>query len=122
MCTVLNKDQDVSAGELSKYLEKNRAKAWEGCIAGYIGEILMNLDDQHLADAEVWFETAIELNRDNGTMLFTGRTYALLAELFKRKGDKSKAKENLTKAIDILKECGADGWVKKYDAELATLS
>ena len=50
-----------------------------------------------------------------------GRDYALYAELFKRKGDQSKAKENLIKAIDILKECGADGWVEKYQKKLATL-
>jgi hypothetical protein len=28
------------------------------------------------------------------------------------RGDQSKAKEKLGKAIDILKECGADGWVR----------
>jgi hypothetical protein len=39
--------------------------------------------------------------------------YALYAELFKRKDDLSKARENLNKAIEILKECGADGWIKK---------
>jgi len=33
--------------------------------------------------------------------------YALFAELFKRRGDQSKAKENLDKAINIFKECGA---------------
>jgi hypothetical protein len=42
----------------------------------------MNLDDQRLADAEFWFETAIALNRNNRTILFTARTCALLAELF----------------------------------------
>jgi hypothetical protein len=47
-----------------------------------------------------------------------GGDYALYAELFKRKVDKSKAKENLTMAIDIFKECGADGWVKKYEEEM----
>jgi len=31
-------------------------------------------------------------------------------------------KENLAKVIDIFKECGADGWVKKYEDELASLS
>jgi hypothetical protein len=39
--------------------------------------------------------------------------------LFKRKGDKPKAKENLNKAIEIYKECGADGWMKKAEEELA---
>ena len=37
-------------------------------------------------------------------------------------GDHSKARENLNKAIEIFKECGADGWVEKYDKELAAIS
>ena len=49
------------------------------------------------------------------------RDYALYAELFKRKGDLPKARENLSKAIEIFKECGADGWVEKYEKELASL-
>ena len=44
-----------------------------------------------------------------------GMDFALYADLFKRKGDKSKAKEKLARGIDILKECGADGWVDKYE-------
>jgi len=50
-----------------------------------------------------------------------GRDFAVYAELFKRKGNQSKAKENLNKAIEILKECGADGWVEKYEKELEPL-
>ncbi len=42
--------------------------------------------------------------------------------LLKRKGEKSKAKENLGKAIEIYRECGADGWVEKYEKELAAIS
>jgi len=48
--------------------------------------------------------------------------YALYAELLERKGDYPKAKKNLNTAIDIFKKCGADGWVKKYEEELAALS
>jgi hypothetical protein len=51
-----------------------------------------------------------------------GQDYALYTDLFKRKGDQSKAKENLGKAIQILKECGADGWVEKYEKELVVLA
>jgi hypothetical protein len=54
-------------------------------------------------------------------MWHSARDYALYAELFKRKGDLPKAKENLTKAINIFQECGADGWVEKYEKELAEL-
>jgi hypothetical protein len=50
------------------------------------------------------------------------KDYALYTELFKRKEDLPKARENLTKAVDIFTECGADGWVEKYERGLAELS
>ena len=49
------------------------------------------------------------------------RDYALYSDLFKRKGDVSQANEKLSKAIEIFKKCGADGWVKKYEKKLAAL-
>jgi len=49
------------------------------------------------------------------------RDYALYSELLKRKGELPKAQEHLSKAIKIFKECGADGWVKKYEEELMQL-
>ena len=55
-------------------------------------------------------------------MFNLGRDCALYADLFKRKGDRFKAQENLGKAIEIFKECGADGWVEKAEKELTTLS
>jgi hypothetical protein len=54
-------------------------------------------------------------------MFHLGKDYALYAELFKRKDDRSKVQENLGKAIEIFKECGADGWVVKAEKELAAL-
>jgi hypothetical protein len=42
-------------------------------------------------------------------MFHLGNDYALYAELFKRKGERFKAQENLRRTIEILKECGADG-------------
>jgi len=38
------------------------------------------------------------------------------------KGDRLNFRENLGKAIEILKECGSDGWLGKYEKELALLS
>jgi len=55
-------------------------------------------------------------------MFHLGKDYALYADLFNRKGDRLKAQENLGKAIEILKECGADGWVEKAEKELAQIS
>jgi hypothetical protein len=48
--------------------------------------------------------------------------HACYANWFKKKDDRTGAKEQLTKAIDIFKECGADGWVEKYEKELALIS
>ena len=64
---------------------------------------------------------AIEADKRNGTILNLGRDYAYYAELFRRKGYQPKARENMNKAIEIFKECGADGWVEKYEKELAAI-
>ena len=45
-----------------------------------------------------------------------------MSELCKRKGDPQKAKENLNRAIEIFAECGAEGWQKKTEAEMAAIA
>jgi hypothetical protein len=87
----------------------------------YIGKILLNIDDQHLSEAEDWIKKAIEAHNKYGMMWHLTRDYALYAELLKRKGEQSKVKENLAKAIEIFNEGGADAWVEKYEKELAAL-
>ena len=118
---VRNNEKNIELGMLYSYVAKNKHKLIDGRMRRYIGEILLNIDDQHISDAEGWVKKAIEADKQNGVMFELGRDYALYSELFKRKGDRSKAKENLAEAIEILKECGADGWVKKYEKELAEL-
>ncbi|MBE9570188.1 MAG: tetratricopeptide repeat protein [Proteobacteria bacterium] len=110
------------SNELSNYYEENNLKVIEGWMANYIGEILLNIDDQHLSEAEDWIKNAIETDQKYGMMWSLANDYALYADLFKRKGDKSKAKENLYKAIEIYKECGADGWVEKAEKEMVAFS
>jgi len=118
----LSGDYDINLGELIKYYKDNKFKAFEGWMARYIGEILLNMDDEHLSDAEDWLKKAIETNNRHGMRWFLASDYSLYAELFKRKGKPSKAKESLKRAIEIFKECGADGWVKKTEKELTSLS
>jgi Tfp pilus assembly protein PilF len=84
----------------------------------YLAEILINLEGNHLNTAEKWIHEAIEADRKNGMKFCLGRDYVLSAEIYQRKGDPLKAKENINKAIAIFKECGADGWVEKYEKEL----
>jgi class 3 adenylate cyclase/tetratricopeptide (TPR) repeat protein len=118
---VLNKEKDVDLESLFTYLRNNKVKILEGWIQRYIGEILLNIDDQHISEAEHWIQNAIEADQRNQMMFHLGKDYALYAELFKRKEDRPKAQENLGKAIEIFKECGADGWVGKGEKELAAI-
>ena len=80
------------------------------------------IDDNHLPEAEDWINKAIEMDKRNGMMWHLGQDYSSCAELFKRKDDQSKTKENLNRAIETFKECGADGWVEENEKELAALS
>ena len=70
----------------------------------------------------MWFQKAIEADTKNGFRWDLAQDHAWYAEWFKKKGDMQGAKEQLTKAIDIFRECGADGWVEKYQKELALIS
>jgi tetratricopeptide (TPR) repeat protein len=119
---VMNKEKDIDWDFLSLAAINNKVKAWELLLFKYLGDIFRHIDDIHAPEAEQWYCRAIEAGEKNGNVADIGSTYASYAELFKRKGDRLKAKENLGKAIEILKECGADGWVEKYEKELAALS
>jgi tetratricopeptide (TPR) repeat protein len=119
---MVNDERDIDLESLYEYAAANKMKSFDGMMARYISEILLNIDDHHLSEAGDWINKAIEMDKRNGMMWRLGQDYALYAILLKRKGNTSKAKENLTMAIDIFKECGADGWVERYDEELASLS
>jgi tetratricopeptide (TPR) repeat protein len=118
----INKEKDINLESLFGFYHENRFKQYEGWMARFIGGILLEIDNQHISEVENWIKKAIEADRRHGMMFNLGKDFSLYSELFRRKGDISKAKENLAKAIDIVKECGADGWVKKYEEELASLS
>ena len=118
----MRNEKDIDLESLYGYESENTINIFEGWMQRYIGEILLNIHNLQMNETEKWIMKAIESDKRNNMMWYLGRDYALYADLFKRKGDQSKAKESLNKAIEILKECGADGWVKKYEKELAALS
>ena len=117
---VLSNEKNINLVEVFEYYRNINPRAGKGWAARYIGEILLNIDDQYRSEAEDWFKKAIEADKRNGTMWSLGADYASYAELFKQRGDLERAKQKLNKAIEIFKECGADGWVEKYEKEKAT--
>jgi tetratricopeptide (TPR) repeat protein len=118
---VLNKEKDIDLESLYVYANENKLKWLEGPFSICIAEILLNIDDRHMLEAEDWVKKAIEADTRNRTMMYLGWDYALYAELLKRKGDLAGAKKKLGKAIEIYRECGADGWLKKAQQDLAEL-
>ena len=118
---ILGGDVDIELEPLYRCQATNKTKAWKGYTQRYLSAILMNIDKKHFPEAESWIRKAIEDDSKNGTRFFLAQDFAHYGELCKRKGDLAMAKENLSKAIEIFKECGADGWVKKYEEELAKM-
>ena len=118
----LNRERNVDLEPLYAYVTESRIRMYEGLIKRLLAEILMTINESSISEAEIWVLKAIEADKRNRMMWQLGKDYAVYAELFKRKEDRLKARENLGKAIEILKECGADGWVEKYEEELAMIS
>jgi tetratricopeptide (TPR) repeat protein len=105
---------------LLKSVKKRRES--EGWFHVLLGETYLYLDDLHSAEAEEGFLKAIEVSQISGTRFSLGQAHRSYAELFRREGDRVKAREHLDKAIEIIRQCGADGWVAKYEQEMAALS
>jgi tetratricopeptide (TPR) repeat protein len=122
LAKVMDNDKNINLNEIFECFDNNKFRLWEGIMQYYIGDIFLNIDNNHITEADDWIKKAIEADTRNGMMWNLARDYALYAELFKRKGDLTKARENLSKAIEIFKECGADGWAEKYEKELASLA
>lgn len=119
---VMNNEKNIDIESLYEYESENKVELYSGLIRRSICETLLNIDNQHIVQAEKWIIKAIKADTRNGKMWFLGRDYVLYYELLKRKEDRSEATKNLTKAIKIFRECGADGWVKKYEKELSAFS
>lgn len=119
---VLNGQKDVNLESIFNFCQNNKTKLLEGWIQRYVAEILLNLVDQHMPEAEHWVQIAIESDRRNCLRFHLAKDYELYANLLKRKGDRPRALEYFGRAIDLFKECGADGWLKKAETEIANIA
>jgi hypothetical protein len=120
----MNKEKNIDWGFLDLVISNNKLKPFETLLFKYLGDIFLYVDDGHLSEAEHWYARAIEAGERNGMVTDIGRgmTHVSYAELYCRKGEGSKIREQLGKATETFKECGADGWVEKYEKELAELA
>jgi len=118
----MNNKENLNLEALYGYVSENKAKLYEGWIRRYVAEILLNEDEDITSEAEEWIREAIAADDKNRILFELGRDYLVCAAISRRKGEEAKAIESLKKAVKIFDECGADGWVKKYEKELASVS
>jgi tetratricopeptide (TPR) repeat protein len=116
---VLRHDPDIEVSEIFTFYQANKLMWSEGWMARNIGDILLNMNDAQYADGEVWFQKAIEADTRNGLRWQLANDHAFYAEWYKKKGNIHGAKEQLTKAIEIFRECSANGWVERMEKVLA---
>jgi tetratricopeptide (TPR) repeat protein len=124
---VIEKARSGEAGIDMDFLEdhvkrlRDEMKQYQGQFEREVADALLTMGDDRTSEAENWFQKAIETDRRNGTRWDLGMDYAHYAELWKQKGDVSRAREHLAKAIEIFTECGADGWAARTEEKLAQL-
>ena len=118
---VMRNEKSLDLSAIRGYSAANKAKVFEGQVKRRIGEVLLNFDDSHAAEAEEWMRRAIEADQKNRTRFYLAQDHLAYAELLRRKGDLPRSRENLQKAASIFTECGADGWVPMAEKRLARL-
>jgi hypothetical protein len=122
---ILNGESDIDIhklDELMKAHEKNRLAVTKSLSSRCIGEIFLHIDDHHMSEAETWIRRSIDFDAMHAVPWQFAKDHVLYADWFMKKGDVQGAKEQHTKAIDIFKECGADGWVERIKKEMAMIS
>jgi tetratricopeptide (TPR) repeat protein len=119
---VMNGERDIDLQSLYNLVNDNKAKIWDGWIRRCVGEILLNIDEHHMVEAQDWIIRSIEADQNNGVLLNLGKDYALYAELLRRKGDSEAAGKKMHKAIELFRNCGADGMLRNAEKKLASIS
>ena len=107
--------------EMFEIFKNNKLKYLEGMIARNIGDILLYGNGGQMSDAEAWIRKAIETDGKNGTRWQLATDYALYAHWFRKKGDLTGAREQMGRAIEIFRKCGANGWADRAEKERGTL-
>ena len=100
---------------------ENKFKPNEGIIESTIADILIKIDPKFIPEAEASVRAAIAADERNQTKWYLGQDYAVYSAVCRIKGDVPMARAHLMRAIEIFRECGADGWVSKYDKQLEAI-
>jgi len=106
----LSGEKMTNFDSLCRFESKNRIRIYEGSVARYLADIILNEDEKAICRAEIWINKAIQSNTRNEMKCNLGWDYALYGEYFVKTKKPSRAKDCLEQAVSIFQVCGADGW------------
>ncbi|MBU2647496.1 AAA family ATPase, partial [bacterium] len=92
-----------------------------GQAALVIADILFRMNDHNKSETAEWFQKTIEMNSRNNTNFYLAQSHYLYSDFLKQHDNPSLAREQMHKAIETMQACGADGWVERYEKELADM-
>jgi class 3 adenylate cyclase/tetratricopeptide (TPR) repeat protein len=99
-----------------------KARGYEAWGLKNLADIVCQASGHDAGQAESRYGQAMALAEELGMRPLLAHCHRGLGMLYGRTGGKDRAREQYGKAIDILRQCGADGWVEKYEKELASLA
>jgi tetratricopeptide (TPR) repeat protein len=105
----------------SFYGTRNVIPMIEGSYKASIARTLIMSGKDSWAEAESLLNDAIAADERIGTRWSLAQDHAVLSELHQKKNDRASAKHHLSRAIEIMQECGADGWVQRYQKALSAI-
>jgi len=117
-----NREEIPNLDSLFGYVDRNTIKFNAGRIRRYLAEMMLYLNISDMQKADRLIQEAIAIDSQNKNFFDLPQDLAVSAEIYKRMGDQSRVIAALSEAIRIYRECGADGWVEKYEKELVSLS
>ncbi|MBC2717818.1 MAG: AAA family ATPase [Desulfobacteraceae bacterium] len=104
--------------DLLKLSERCKMKRFPGIAYYYLGEIALKTDPQQ---ARAYFKKSIDIFQAVKAEDFLARAYAGYGRFYKQQGDIDKAREYLTKALEIFERLGILNQPEKVKKELADL-
>jgi len=118
---IIIKEQEFILPNLLGYLDKVKLKVWRNWSLRLMGDISLNLNGADNPETEKWIKKAVIADKAAGMKWHLANDYVSYAQFHRQKGNKPRTKENYERAIEIFKECGADGWVTIHEKELSEL-
>ena len=119
LCQINQKPDGITFSEISRVVQKNRLKLYEGKFARYLAKIFSVSGIDKFDEAKDSILQAIRSHQRYQMLWDLGVDFFTYAEILKRMKMMTQSREMMGKAKVMFKQCGANGWVKKVDRELS---